>query len=277
MKKNISFILFAYNEEKRIAYAIKNLINFGDVFVLDGGSTDSTRKISEDLGAVFVSRPENKQPFMETEENFEFIKKIIKTDWIYWGYVDNILPKTLLEKLGEISQQGKFKYVNIPIYTYLWGNTKHYAHKGYSPFFYHKDFITFKKNHIHGLGKFTGEPDQVLFLENKEDYAIKHFSTYTINKFIPGHLRYAETEAAQKFERGEKFSLFKMLGAMIRYMYIYGKYSYKNGVLGIIITLNYAFYRLLTYSKLYELEHSITIDSVEKNYSIAKENMLQEF
>ena len=146
MKSNITFILFAYNEEKRISFAIKNFIKYGPVFILDGGSTDRTKEISESLGATFFVRPENKQPFVETEENFAFIKSIITTDWIYWGYVDNIAPKSLVEKMLEISNQEVIKSVNIPLYTYLWGNTDNYIQKSYAPFLYHKDYIDFKNN-----------------------------------------------------------------------------------------------------------------------------------
>lgn len=277
MKNNLTFILFAYNEEKRISYVIKNFINYGEVFILDGGSTDRTQEIAESLGAKFFIRPENKSPFMETEENFAFIKSIITTEWIYWGYTDNIAPKTLVEKMVEISKQDIIKSVNIPLYTYLWGNTKEYAHKSYAPFLYHKDYIDFKNNHIHGLGKFTGTKSQQIFLKDEDSYALKHFSTYTLTKFISGHLRYAETEAIQKFEKGEKFSLLKMFAAMVRYAYIYGKYSYKNGTLGLLIILNYMVFRLMTYTRLYELEHEITLTSVEENYSKVKEKILEDF
>jgi hypothetical protein len=229
------------------------------------------------MGAHFYVRPENKKPFMETDENFQFIRSIIKTDWIYWGYTDNLAPKSLVEKMVELSQQDNIKSVNIPLHTYLWGNTDHFAHKGYAPFLYHKDYIDFRENYIHGLGKFTGKKHEQIFLEDKEEYALKHFSTYTMNKFVLGHLRYAETEALQKYERGEKFSLLRMLAAMLRYIYIYGRYSYKQGTLGCIIVLHYAFFRLMTYTKLYELEHGITLENIETNYSKAKEKMLQEF
>ena len=277
MKNNLTFILFAYNEEKRISYVVKNFIKYGEVFILDGGSTDRTKEIAESLGAKFFARPENKSPFMETEENFEFVKSIITTDWIYWGYIDNIAPKVLVEKMVEISHQDTIKSVNIPLYTYLWGNTKEYAHKSYAPFLYHKDFIDFKNNYIHGLGKFTGTKEQQIFLDDTEEYALKHFSTYTLTKFISGHLKYAETEALQKFEKGERFSLIKMFAAMTRYGYIYGKHSYKNGTLGLLIILNYMVFRLMTYTRLYELEQGITLTGVEESYSLVKEKILKEF
>ena len=276
MNKPITFVIFAYNEEKRIAQVIRNFIDYGEVFILDGGSTDKTKEIAERMGAKFFVRPENKKAFMETEENFAFVKSIITTDWLYWGYADNIAPKSLVEKMIELASENKYKSVNIPLYTYLWGYTDGYVQKAYAPFLYHKDFIDFKNNFIHGLGRFTGTKDQQLFLPSEERFAIKHFSVYTLSKFVTGHLRYAETEAQQKFERGEKFSLLKTVAAMFRYMLIYGKCSYKNGTLGILIILLYPFFRLMVYIKLYELENNITLETVEKNYNIAKTKILTE-
>lgn len=273
----ITFALPAYNEEKRITYAIKNLIKYGEVIILDGGSTDKTKEITESLGAKFYPRPENTQPYSETSENFNFVKSLTENDWIYWGYVDNILPKKLLETLVQIPDQNKIKAVYAPLFTYLWGNTKNYAHKSYIPVLYHRDHVDFTHARIHSMGDFIGTDSEKLFLPNKDEYAVKHFSTYDMRKFITGHMRYAETEASEKFAAGTKFSLIKMLAAMIRYMWIYGRFSYKNGSLGLIIILHYAFFRLMAYTKLFELEHRITLENIEKNYSLVKDKLVKDF
>lgn len=273
---NITFVLFTYNEEKRIEYAIRNFVNYGDVILMDGGSTDRTQEIAENLGARFFLRPDVSKPQVETQMNFDFIKSIIKTDWIYWGYVDNIAPKTLLERLLEISRQDIYKLVHVPLYTYLWGNVRHYVQKSFSPFFFHKEFMDYQDNYIHGMGKFLGSKEQVLKLPNKPEYALRHFSTYNMHKFILGHLRYAETEAHEKWERGEKFSGMKMMAAFFRYWWIYRK-SLRSGMLGVIILLSYASFRLMAYATLYELERGITLDSIEDAYSKVKEDILSEF
>lgn len=276
MNNNISFVLFTYNEEKRIACAVRNFIKYGNVYVFDGGSTDKTQEISEQLGAKFYLRPLNKKPQVETQENFDFIKSKINTDWIYWGYVDNIAPKSLIDKLLSISFQDKIKMVLIPLYTYLWGNTRYYAQKGYSPMFFHKDYLDFSNNGIHGMGKFTGNKNEIYKLPNKSEFALVHFSVYNISKFVQGHLKYAEEEAVSKIKEGKKFSLIRMLAAMVRYCGIYGRIGYKNGVLGLIIMLSYAFSRFMVYVRLYELENDITLESIEKNYSIVKEQILSD-
>ena len=274
---NITFVLFTKNEEGRIGFPLKNFSGYGDIIILDGGSSDKTKEITEQAGAKFFTRPNILSPNVENTENFEFIKKHITTDWIYWGYVDNIVPRTLLEKMIELSKQTTYKKINIPLYTYLWGNTEHYAHKSYAPFLFHKEYITFDNNHIHGLGKFLGKKNEVLFLPNTEEYAIKHFSTYDVQKFIQGHLRYAEAEAEEKYTNGVKFSAVKMLASIVRYAWIYGKYSYKNGILGLIIILNYAAFRIMAYTKLYELNNKISKESIEAKYSLVKEKMLEQF
>lgn len=277
MNNNISFIFFTYNEEKRIAYAIKNCIAYGKVYLMDGGSTDNTQKIAESLGATFYTRPDSSKPNVETQTNFEFIKSIIDTDWIYWGYVDNIAPQTLMDRIVEITKENKYKSIMIPLYTYLWGNTKNYALRSHAPFVFHKDYMDFTHNYIHGLGQFLGKKEDRITLPNKEEFALKHFSTYNVTKFVGGHMRYGEAEAREKFEKNKKFSLTRMFAAMLLYAYIFLKYNYKNGKLGVLIILNYMFYRVMTYTRLYEFENNITLESIENNYSKKKEEMLSKF
>jgi glycosyltransferase involved in cell wall biosynthesis len=277
MKKTLSFVVIAYNEEKRIADVIRNFIDYGDVIILDGGSTDRTQEICETMGARFYLRPENKKIQIENEENFTFIKNLITTDWIYWGHADYIAPKTLVEKMVEISQQEKIKTVCIPLYTYLWGEISAPSIITHTSMFFHKDFRDFSDTRIHYQGTFTGSTDQYLTLPNKPEYALHHFSVYNVAKYISGYMRYGEEEAKQKFERGEKFSMFKLLAAMIRYMWIYKRALLASPRLGFLIMLNMAFGRLMTYTRLYELEQGITLDTVHDNYSVAKQNILNDF
>ncbi len=273
----ITFAIVAYNEEKRIAYAVKNLIRYGEVIILDGGSTDRTKEIAEQLGAKWYLRPERTKPYVETKENFDFLKNLTKNKWIYWGYADNMLPKPLLEKLAEISKQDTIKIVYAPLWTHLWGDTRHYVQKSGIPVLFHRDFIDFSHARIHSMGDFTGRPDQVLSLPQKDEFAVKHFSLYDVRKFVMGHLRYAELEADEKFAKGKKFSVPLLVAAMLRYMWIYGKESWKNGSLGVMTVLQYAFFRLMAYQKLYELERGMTIDTMEKKYQKEKEQMLKDF
>lgn len=272
----LTFILFTYNEEARIAFAVRNFIAYGPVVVMDGGSTDKTREIAEALGAVFLKRPQSSSAATETQENLDFIKEHIKTSWIYWGYCDNTAPKTLVDKMYQIATEDRYKKVNLPLFTYLWGKTEHVAQKSYLPALFHKDYIDFKHNQIHSFGRFLGSDNEVLTLPPTPAFALRHFSTYNVAKYVAGYMRYAEEEARQKFERGEHFSVIKLFAAMVRYCWIYRR-TLTSPRLGLLIMCNMAFGRLMTYTRLYEYEHSIDLDSIEKNYSCAKKKILKDF
>lgn len=272
----ITFVLFSLNEEQRIGYAVRNFIKYGPVLVLDGGSTDDTGRIAEELGATFLQRPESTRAAVETSENLDFINRHSTTDWIYWGYCDNIAPKTLVEEMVRIAAENRFKRVMIPLFTYLWGEVGHYSQKSHLAALFHKAAIDFSDNPIHSFGRFRGTAIETLILPDTEPFALRHFSTYNETKFVSGYMRYAEEEAKQKWQRGERFSMLKLLAAMVRYIWIYRR-SFRSPKLGLLVTLNMAFGRLMTYTRLYEYEHGITIDSIEAVYGKEKEKLLADF
>ncbi len=272
----ISFILFAYNEEARIGFIIRNLRPFGQVYILDDGSTDSTQKIAEALGAKFVRRPKVAHAHVETEEMFEFVKKLTSTPWVYWGYVDNLLPKTLLLKMRELSLQDRYKYISIPIFTYLWGDTKHPVIKASYNCFFRKEFMDFQNNPMHGMGKFTGSKEEILNLPVTEEYAIRHFSLYNLEKYVTGHLRYALAEAELKHQAGKKFSLYYMFGSMGHYFWLFYKRGFRAGIIGLYSALLYVFFRLMVAVRLYELDHNLDLTAIEGAFAKEKEKIVEE-
>lgn len=274
MNQPISFVLFAHNEEKRIEYVVRNFIKYGPVLILDGGSTDKTEEIATNLGATFLKRPISTRAAVETKENLDFIKAHITNDWIYWGYCDNIAPKTLIEEMVRVASENRFKKVHIPLYTYLWGETDYVSQKSHLAALFHKDYVDFENNPIHSFGNFLGQNNEVLTLPSTSVFALRHFSTYNVSKYVAGFMRYGEEEARQKFERGERFSVIKLFAAMVRFMWIYRR-SLRSPRLGLLVMLNMAFGRLMTYTRLYEYEHGITLSSIEEAYSKQKETILE--
>lgn len=277
MPSNISFILFTYNDGYRLEHAIRNFKPFGEVIISDQESTDNTRQVAEKFGAKYTSRKATGKPFIETQELLDTVTGLASKDWIYWGYVDNILPKKLLEKLVEISLQEKIKYVYIPVHTYLWGDTKHVMAKAEYPCFFRKGMVDFSNNRIHGMGKFLGSAKEALHLPQKKEFAMRHFSLYDLNKFIPAHLRYANTEAEQKFNDGKRISLFYLFGSMGRYFYLfYCKGGFRAGLRGLFVGLLYIFFRLMVGVRLFEMEHNLNLETIEAEYAKEKKRMVDE-
>lgn len=272
----ITFILFSYNDAFRIEYVIRNFLPYGEVIVFDDNSTDNTGQVVKKMGVPFILRPPKKQPFVETEETFNFVMPHIKTPWVYWGWTDNLLTKSLLEQMVKIANEDKYKRVALPVYTYMWGDIEHRMMKAKYPNFFHKDFVTFKNNYVHHFGTFLGKPEQDFQLPYDEQAAIYHFSLYNMEKFVQGHLRYANEEANYKKASGaRKFSLYYLFGSMFNYFRLfYLNGGWKLKMIGFLNGLLFAFSRLLVAVRMYELENNITLESQEESYRIGKEKIL---
>jgi glycosyltransferase involved in cell wall biosynthesis len=275
--KIITFVIFTFNEENRIGYVVRNFINYGDVLIMDDGSMDKTREIAEKFGAKVILRPKTGKAFVENQENYDVVLKNTSTDWVYWGFADNMAPKSLLEELVSISHQDKYKYVLVPLYTYLWGETKIPAHKGATPCFFRKNYVDFRENHIHGMGKFLGKENEKIYLKNCPEFALRHFSLYDINKFVLSHLNYAKAEAQYKLDCGNKFSVFKLFRGMVGYFFMYFKSGFRNGKKGLLTGLAYSFFRFMVYFRLFELENDLSVGTIEAEYVKEKERLLVEF
>lgn len=274
---NITFAIFTFNEEGRVASVIRNFINYGNVCIFDDGSTDNTKMICEDLGAKYFLRPRIGEAIVENENIYDFVKKNCETDWIFWGSADNIIPKTLLEKMKEISvMQEKYKYVLLPWHTYLWGRVSEPIYQGYEGRFFRKDYMDFANNKIHGVGRFLGTSEEILRLPNRKEYAVCHFSEYDVKKFVLGHLNYADIEASQRYESGERPAFWKTFGSMIRYFSMYFRDGWRAGLLGFDIAMMYAFFRLFVFFRLYELDRRVSLKSIREEYNKEKEKIIQE-
>lgn len=273
---NITFVLFTFNEEKRIEYIVRNLHPYGEVFLLDGGSTDKTQEIGEKLGAKFFLRPDRVTVQVENQTNFEFIKSIVKTPWIFWSYVDNFLPKSLLEKLTEVSKQNHFKYVFVPIDTFLFGDTAHPVIRASYPSFFQKEYMDFSDNRIHGMGKFSGSKDEILHLPVTAEYAMKHLSLYDLTKFVQGHVRYADAEARDRIAHGEHFSFWHMVASMANYFRLFYIRGYKAGLKGFFAAMLYSYFRFMVWMRIYEIENGLNLDSIEGEFGKEKKRMVEE-
>lgn len=103
----ISIIIPVLDEEKTIAKTIKHIRKLkGDfeIIIVDGGSHDATRKITEKLGETVIKGPRDLVGQLELG-----IKKA-KSDSFLFVHADSQIPDTL-EKIDELVQAGGFLHV----------------------------------------------------------------------------------------------------------------------------------------------------------------------
>lgn len=59
-KRQIAIVVPAFNEETTISHVVQSVKKYGNVIVVNDASTDQTKKIAEDAGAILVNHRENK-------------------------------------------------------------------------------------------------------------------------------------------------------------------------------------------------------------------------
>lgn len=274
--EKITFVVFTYNEERRIEYVLRCFQKYGKILVMDNYSTDNTAQIARQYGAEVCLHKHN--GWVEEEQVANNVLSQITTPWVYWGYCDEVLPRQLLDKLAEVSQQEQYKLVVIPKRNLTYGIEDFVMlKKDTNPRFFRKGYVSFKDNVIHKIGEFLGKEDEILYLKRKKEYSIIHCSTYTVEKYINNLNNYSTIEANIKIKNGNfKFKdlilipLCNFLNTYIR------EGNWKFGYAGIIMCLQLAIYQILVYCKLWELENDVTITTIENRYDFIKEKILAE-
>lgn len=274
---NITFVIFTFNEERRIEYVLRCFKDYGKILVIDNMSTDRTVEIAKRYGAHIFSR-KNNLGWTEGEEEVQNVLSKVTTEWIYWGSVDELCPKKLLEKFVEVSKQNRYKIV------YARRKNMHYGIKdlglehAYQIRLFKKGAIDFKNNRIHYFGKVICSPKEILYLPKTDAYSVHHFSTYNISKFQLNANKYSDAEAQQNFENGDRFPIYRMLldpiKIFIKWYFINGGWKFR--MYGFVMTMQYCFFRFNVFAKLWEKEKGITLETIEQKYDKLKERLLQQ-
>ncbi len=93
----ISIFLTTQDEEKNLPYALASVMDWAqDVFVLDSGSTDRTRKIAEKAGASFLFRPW--EGYARTK-NWGLDYLPFAAPWVFILDADEVITPPLREEL----------------------------------------------------------------------------------------------------------------------------------------------------------------------------------
>lgn len=275
-KTNITFLIFAFNEEKRIEYPVKNFLPYGDVLVLDNLSTDKTTETAKKLGARVNRFRRDGKPFAERPEIVNRIYKDVKTDWVFWGMVDEMVPKICLELYRKIAAEGKYKVVVQKKKTLMFDDKSEFLPCDITVNFFRKDSIDFRNNRIHQTGRFANhvKPGEVLYLPPIDEYSVYHFSNYVTENLLTNFNIYTTEHA--RYISANNLELRIIIEPIITFFthYIWGGAIW-YGIRGIIVSLQYTYYSFIVLTKAYELKYNINLDSQEQNFARGKKELLK--
>jgi glycosyltransferase involved in cell wall biosynthesis len=242
----ITFVLFTFNEEKRLERVIRNFVSFGHILVVDNESTDRTREIAQQYGCdILINKNAG---WVEDEVTTARVKAAVATDWIYWGFADEMLDGATIRTILAAVRSGKYDIVNIARKNYYYGTFCHDLFADRMNRIFRKDAIDFRGNTIHGFGQAVPGA-RICKLPLK--YFVHHFISNTAKTYLNAMDRYTDLEmTAERAAPGLLRLLLATAKTFILNVLIHR--GYKGGFPGYFLTSNMIYYQWLSAMKLYE-------------------------
>ena len=124
----ISAVIIAFNEEQKIADAIKSVLWADEVLLIDSESTDATVQIATDLGARVIV-----QPWLGFSGQKQFGVAAARNDWILSLDADERVSDHLRSEIVDLCTDSELKVdgCRIPRLTYYMGRA--IKHSGWYP------------------------------------------------------------------------------------------------------------------------------------------------
>jgi glycosyltransferase involved in cell wall biosynthesis len=274
MNDQITFLVFTYNEERRLEHYLRCIQGWGHIVIIDNHSTDKTREIASRYAEhIFTFRNPG---YIENKETMDFALSKATTQWVYLGYVDELLPRTLLEQLTKIAQENRYKIVELYRKNFMYGQEIYNYGKHHLRMFV-PGTVDFTGNIVHKLGKILVSANEIIKIPATDQTSLWHFSSYNTSKLELAHNRYADLESKQRHEGLDlKFSGLRALWKLA--FYFWGTYlglgGWKGGWPGLFISIQIAYFKFSIEARLWEYDNGLTLEEIERRYDQLKEILI---
>ena len=250
----VSAVITCFNSAKTIEKCVQSLSWADEIIVLDSYSEDDTIKIIEQQRQTLnVDIHLKQQAFKGFAQQKQDVIDMAQHDWVMLLDADECLTPKAIKKLKRWKTKPPLADgYNLPRVEWVFW---HWAH----PWVKRNEFIRlFNRKKSHMSQDLVHESIQVDGVVKKIYAPFKHYGETSIQVKLEKINRYSALAAQQKFDRGKRCSVFRLLFYPV--FYFFRQYIIKrqifNGVAGIInATLN-SYYAYLKYAKLYELQQN---------------------
>jgi len=244
----LSVSIITLNEEKNIERCLKSVQSIADeVLVLDSFSTDRTRNICEEYGALFIQHE-----FHGHIQQKNYALSLLSHDYVLCLDADEALDQQAIKEILEIKKDWKGDGYSFPRLTYY--VDQWVRHSGWYP---DRKLRLVKKQSANWSGV---NPHDILCLRQGNELKlhghILHYSYNTISEHIEQTNKFTTIAAQEAFERGIRSSYFKIVTRPT--LKFFKDFFLKGGILdgkyGPVICFINALSSLLKYSKLKDLQ-----------------------
>ena len=268
---SITFVVFTYNEEKRIQRVIQNFLGFGKILIVDNYSDDSTVEIAKSFGCDILLNKNS--GWVEDSETAAKVKAAVQTPWIYWAFADEMLDEQGILAILDAVESGKYSIVNIVRKNYYYGSFCHEAFAHRMNRIFKKEAIDFTGNTIHHFGTLTVGKKAICYLDAKR-YYVRHFISNDAKSYLRPMDRYTDMEAAGTNRNYGRLGLcFKVFKTFVGNYLVRG--AYKAGFPGLFLVINMMYYECLAMMKTYEYRNGLNVDQIESLNNIERDRLLK--
>ena len=251
----LSIVISTYNRAESLTRTLTSVKRFAhEIIVIDNGSTDQTKQVAEQFGAVVYDRPNNLM--LNINKNYGFTKA--SGDWILCLDDDEEIPPELA---GEIKKAMTAQDVSgywIPRKNIIFG--RWIRHGIWWPDrqlrLFKKGTGTYPEKHVHEYVEVMGSAGT---LEN----AYIHYNYATLGQYLDKmqHI-YTESEVKKYVSAGYRISwrdAIRFPASDFMKLY-FAQNGYKDGLHGLVLAMLQAFYSFIIFVKLWEREKFREID-----------------
>lgn len=244
----LAVVILTKNEEKHIEACIKSASFADDILVVDSGSTDRTEELAKNAGARFVSHPFGEDGFAG-QRNFALTQ--IETDWIFYLDADERITtegKVAIQDIVNGKQvRGAYRIKRLNI---VMGKMMFYG--GHKPDYSDR---LFSRDHVHWEGFVHEVAKTDLPLETMSGN-LHHYTYNSWEQYFQKFTKYTTMAAESYYQSGKRISPIGAIShscfAFVR-MYLL-KQGFRDGYLGLVMSIMAAFYDLVKYQKLLKIQ-----------------------
>lgn len=205
--QKVTVRITTYNEENRIRRVLESLKKFDTVIVYDKSSTDRTREIAEEFGAVVMKI---RHTDFVTDEEIEAMDKVLDecgNEWILDCVCSDVCHYGLYEEIAEAINGYGYAYevIGIPFFLYsmgINGKNSYYGQRQYKNLLYRRE-VKESAHAIHILDVRHDARRCILRCRN-EQIGIYHLTHENIDLIMDRHTRYAKVVAENRHNSGRK-------------------------------------------------------------------------
>ena len=245
---NISALILVKNAEKTISECLESLRQFGEVVLLDNGSTDATVEIAGKFPNVKVFSEPNFYGFGKMKN---IAVSHATNDWILSIDSDEVLMPEIVSKINAM-QLNENTVVALSRLNYYGDRCMKCC--GWYPDYvwriFNRKYTCFNENIVHEVVEI--KPDtQKQYIKD----ALKHYAVTSMSSIIDKMNRYTTLSAQEKHKSGKKTSV---IAAIFKFIHTFNKdYFFRKGIFygykGFVVSLLNASGAFFRYMKLYEM------------------------